>query len=58
MKFKYGTVPDRFFNKTQLKVGIKVEHEHTNSSAIAKQIAKAHLHENPKYYKILKRVKL
>lgn len=56
--FKYGKVPDRFFNKVQLKAGTRVEMEHTNNSSIAKQIAKAHLKENKNYYKILKRVKL
>lgn len=58
MKFKYGKVPDRFFNKTQLAMGVRVEKEHTNSPAIAKQIAKAHLKENPKYYSLLRRAKL
>lgn len=39
-------------------MGIKVEKEHTSSSTIAKQIAKAHLVENPKYYTKLKKAGL
>jgi hypothetical protein len=39
-------------------MGIKIETEHTNSHKIAKQIAKAHLIENPKYYTKLKKAGL
>ena len=53
---KYGTLPDKRFNPKQLKIGTKVEHEHTNLNKIAKQIAKAHLHENPKYYTYLRQM--
>jgi hypothetical protein len=56
MKFKHGNVPDSKFNKLQLKMGIKVELEHTTSRKIAKMIAKAHLTEHPKYYTYLKRM--
>ena len=42
--------PDDHYNKTQLKKGIKVELEHTNSKKIAKRITKHHLDEFPKYY--------
>jgi hypothetical protein len=56
MKLKWGKVPDAKFNKTQLKMGIKVETEHTNDRALAKQIAKAHLHEFPNYYTGLKKM--
>ena len=41
--------------KKQLEDGIKIEHEHTTKSDIAKQIALAHLGENPNYYKKLKK---
>lgn len=58
MKLKKGNIPDSKFDKTQLKIGIKVEHEHTNNNSIAKAIAKAHLVENKNYYKVLKRCKL
>jgi hypothetical protein len=53
---KYGTAPDRQFNKAALKAGIKVETEHTNSRKVAKAIAKAHLKEMPDYYKKLKKM--
>jgi hypothetical protein len=56
MKFKHGNVPDSKFDKVQLKMGIKVEMEHTYSRKIAKQIAKAHLMEHPKYYTYLKKM--
>lgn len=55
---KKGNIPDKRFDKTQLKIGTRIEHEHTNSNAIAKQIAKAHLSENKNYYKVLKRCRL
>lgn len=53
VKLKKGDLPDKLFNKTQLRVGVKVETEHTNDKSIAKQIAKAHLSENSAYYKYL-----
>lgn len=55
---KWGWLPDKRFNKTQLKAGIKVEKEHSNKVCIAKQIAKSHLVEDPKYYIKLRRAKL
>jgi len=58
VKLKWGWLPDKRFNKNQLRAGIKVEKEHTNDACIAKQIAKAHLIENPKYYKKLKKAGL
>ena len=56
MKLKWGKVPDAKFNKAQLKMGVKVETEHTNNKKIAKEIAKAHLHEFPNYYTGLKKM--
>ena len=53
---KKGYIPDYKFNATQLRKGIKVELEHTNNKALAKQIAKAHLIENPEYYIYLKKM--
>ena len=53
MKFKKGNIPDSRFNKRQLKIGIRIEKEHTNSAKIAKMIAKAHLSEFPNYYTYL-----
>lgn len=55
---KHGNEPDSKFNQTQLRMGVKVELEHTNSHKIAKQIAKAHLNEDPKYYTKLKKAGL
>jgi len=40
----------------QLKMGMKVEMEHTNDSETAKEIALDHLTEDPKYYTKLKEV--
>jgi hypothetical protein len=36
--------------KQMLELGTLVELEHTNNKGAAKQIAKAHLSEDPKYY--------
>jgi hypothetical protein len=47
---------DSGYIEKQLEQGIKVEHEHTNKSDVAKQIALAHLGENPDYYKKLKKI--
>ena len=41
---------------SQLKKGIKVEHEHTKDSVVAKKIAMDHLFEDPDYYTKLKKV--
>jgi hypothetical protein len=54
LHFKKGDVPDKKFNREQLRAGTKVEHEHTDNDALAKQIAKAHLSEDKNYYKKLK----
>jgi hypothetical protein len=48
--FKHGHDPDSKFNLHQLAMGIQSELEHTNNKGIAKQIAKAHLVEDPIYY--------
>lgn len=50
MKFKGQDVPDSKFNKKWLKIGTKIEKEHTDNEEIAKAIAKAHLLESPHYY--------
>jgi hypothetical protein len=42
--------------KKELKMGIKVEMEHTKDKAKAKEIAMDHLWENPSYYTKLKKV--
>lgn len=38
------------FNPKELKLGIKVEYEHSNSKRVATRIAKQHLCEFPHYY--------
>lgn len=43
-------------NKTQLKMGVKVEMEHTKSKTLAKRIASHHLAEIPNYYTLLRRM--
>jgi hypothetical protein len=58
MRFKHGSDPDYLFDKRQLRMGIKVEMEHTSDPKIAKKIAKSHLVENQRYYTILKKVGL
>ena len=40
----------------QLKLGIKVEKEHTSDEAVAREIALDHLMELPDYYTRLKKV--
>lgn len=46
------------YDPTQLKMGISVEHEHTNNPKIAEIIAKQHLAEDPVYYTKLKTLDL
>jgi hypothetical protein len=45
---------DSNYNKNELKMGIKVEFEHTTQKELAKSIAKDHLDELPDYYSRLK----
>jgi len=54
IRLKKGDIPDAAFDAKQLRMGVKVEMEHTNDPAISKQIAKAHLVEFPDYYTRLK----
>lgn len=42
--------PDWMFDPIQLARGIAVEREHTTNPAVAKEIAKDHLTEDPQYY--------
>lgn len=44
------------FNKAQVKIGTKIEMEHTNSPRVAEKIAKQHLCESSKYYEALKQM--
>jgi len=51
---KHKEVPVTKFDPQQIKMGIEVEHEHTDNDALAQQIAKDHLSEIPDYYTRLK----
>ena len=44
--------------KSQLKMGIRIEKEHTSNPKIAKKIAIDHILEDPKYYTKLKTLNL
>jgi len=48
--------PAGTFPKDQLNKGIKVEKEHTNSPAVAKEISEDHLTEDKKYYTKLEKM--
>lgn len=48
--------PDRDFSAWQLAMGTKVESEHTNDPAKAREIARDHLTEIPDYYTRLARM--
>jgi len=41
------------FNQRQLRRGTRVEMEHTNDRAVAREIAMDHLDEDPQYYEKL-----
>jgi hypothetical protein len=56
IKLKHASVPDSKFNKSQLKMGVSTEMEHTTSRKVAKGIAKAHLVEIPDYYTRLRKM--
>lgn len=47
---------DKDFDPKQLRVGAKHEKEHTSDAATAKEIARDHLAEDPKYYIKLKKI--
>jgi hypothetical protein len=49
---------DREHIQQQLRLGIKVEMEHTGKYEVAKEIALDHLKENPNYYTMLNKVGL
>jgi hypothetical protein len=51
-------MPDAKFNKSQLEKGIKVEMEHTTDKSLAREIAKDHLVEDPKYYDKLEQLEM
>lgn len=47
---KHNNMDDSLFDPVQLRMGVKVEYEHTNDFEVAKAIAKDHLAELPDYY--------
>ena len=51
---KHGVDAD--YIEKQLEKGIRVEHEHTTKVSIARQIALAHIGEDPDYYKKLQKI--
>jgi hypothetical protein len=53
---KHKRVPVTKFSPEQIKMGLEVEKEHTDTPAIAQQIAKDHLAEFPDYYTRLKKM--
>jgi hypothetical protein len=40
----------KMYNLKELKIGIRIEMEHTQSKKVAERIAKDHLREYPNYY--------
>lgn len=50
---KADKIPPSRFPLKKVRAGEKVEHEHTYSHAIAREIARDHLSEDPKYYEKL-----
>lgn len=53
---KQGKRPDEDYDQRQLKMGIKIEMEHTDDLETAKHITKDHLDESPIYYSKLKKM--
>jgi len=47
---------DSEFDPEQIAMGVKIEMEHTNDKAVAKEIAKDHLAEFPDYYTHLEKM--
>jgi hypothetical protein len=53
-----GDVPPSNIDPAELAMGIKIEKEHTKDEAMAKEIARDHLSEDPRYYTKLKQAGL
>jgi 8-oxo-dGTP pyrophosphatase MutT (NUDIX family) len=49
-------VPDSQFSSKALAEGAEHEHEHTNNNQVAKEIAKDHLSEDPRYYQKVEQI--
>ncbi len=48
--------PPKGVDPKQIEKGVKVEKEHTNDPAIAREIALDHLTEDPRYYDKLEKI--
>lgn len=53
---KHRHLPDHLFNERELRMGIRIEMEHTHDQRLAKEIAKDHLVEIKDYYTRLVRM--
>ena len=53
---KADNVPDREISQKALAEGVQHEHEHTNNDQVAKEIAKDHLSEDPRYYEKVRKI--
>jgi hypothetical protein len=42
--------------ESAIRRGVRIEKEHTTDPAIAREIAKDHIYENPRYYEVLARI--
>lgn len=49
-------MPDSDFDQRALRKGMRVELEHTTDLSLAKEIAKDHLSEDPRYYDMLEQM--
>ena len=49
-------VDPKKFNQKQVKIGAKVEMEHTRDPRVAEEISRDHLMEDPEYYVKLKKI--
>ena len=41
--------------ESAIRRGVRIEKEHTNDPSVAREIAKDHIYENPRYYEVLAR---
>lgn len=53
---KHNSVPDGKFDPKEFKMGLRVEHEHTNDPKIAELVVKDHLSELSDYYSRLEKM--
>ncbi len=47
---KHNNISDDKFDADELAKGVEVEQEHTDDKDVAKNVAKDHLSEDPRYY--------